>query len=661
MIFLSFFLFSNMVFADNEWGSGGGPGVAGPGGDDSGNTNFDCYTIARCPRWIKVTQDTYRQLVDEDGTVLRAAPAGSYTMPKCLTDEYIVIAGNQRKDGSLQIRNFWPKSNINPNKMTYQYTSEATSINKDDITQHVDWDATEASTFMGQTVPGKDYTFGDLLRTVVEESGLDVQEIAAFCSSMISPTYFSSSKVSVDGTVVADTGIAKEQTTKESSVLYKRTDGTSISFSHDIFADGEEEGVSWSVGKSFKKNGSNISFSGGTGGTTSGTADITEPFSGHDEATFISTTSPQYEDTYQKDLSLAANYTLCESMAVDDTSDYLSKACAKINVPYNFINTASISLGNINIFAGEKINISVDGKVNVNKRTNNTVGGTYATRVDRAKIKVVSYLSSTDDSSMSAREISGDSICVTGRTCDDIINKTNQTLNATGDVNGEEIGLPSLLGSNASVNIYDAPAGTFYCVAVAVYPASSGTDTMMNASGSNTWYLSKPSCKRIAKKPSIQVWGSGLFTAGKITVYNAVKHVVKDKLNDYNATNRRNVVFGSWVEQNIVANGLISMASGAADGLAGGTNRTKSGLNGSYTDSGDQICILSPLTMPNNKCGAMNPGGTSGSMNAPVDREALVARFTNEDDSESYELHDGVCTISGVPSFDTVKTNIYKC
>ncbi len=674
MLFLSFFVFNRTVFAEGEWGTGGGPGAGcttdcGTADTDS-NGYYNCYSIDRCPRWILVTQDTYRAIIKEK----RWHPQNAYSLPECLNDEYVVIAGNQRKNGSIQIKNFVPEEGaVRPYKSRYIYTSEATSVTSVSNKTIGNWNISDydrmKQTFMNRKVTGEDYTYYDLLQTVVTLSGEKEENIVAFCKSMVTPdpTYFSSSKVSINGTVIADTGIVKEQTTRSSSDKYTRTDETTIAFTHDIYADMEEEGVSWSVGKSFKKGGTAITLTGGTGGTTSGTANITTAFTGHDDATFISTTSPQYSDTYVKNLTLASTYELCESMAVDDTSSFLSKACANLKVPYNFSNTATISLGNVNIFAGEKANISTDGKVKVNKRKNDTTGGTYATRVDDAKLKVVSYLSSSNESDASAKEVTSDDICsgLEKTDCNTIITKTGKTLNADNNSNGEEMELSALLGSSSSVNIYDAPAGTYYCVALAVYPASSGNDTMMDKTGSNTWYISKPSCKKIAKKPSIQVWGSGMYTAGKVAVSNATKFVVKDVMNDYAATGNENVIFGSWVEHNILANGLVNLASGAADGLAGGVqNRTQGGLNGSYSSSaGDQTCIISPLTMPNSKCntGSGNiPGGSSGSISAPVDKDALIARFTEDDGSGNYTVHSS-CALTHVPSFDTYKTHVYDC
>ena len=662
---LSILAINSLVFADGaEWGTGGGNGSTSGSGNPNNDSYFNCYTIDRCPRWIKVTQEVYQTIIKEK----RWHPDGSYTLPDCSDDEYVIIVGNQRNDGSLQIKNFVPeKSAVVPYKSRFTYTSEATSIYKSGITNHTVSGTSDEDrmkkTFMGDKVEGKDYTYYDLLNEIIELSGEKAENIVTFCSSMVESDYYASSKVSVNGSVVANTGIVSEQTSKESSNIYVDTGKTAIKFTHDIYADGEEENVSWSVGKAFKRGSGSISLSGGSGGTTSGTANITTPFTGHDKAKFISTTSPQYEDAYDNKLNLAATYELCESMAVDNTESFLSKVCANIKVPYNFINTASINLGDIMVFAGETVNISINGKVKVNKRKNNEVNKTYATKVNHASIKVVSYLSSSNDTGTDGKEVSGDDICAAiGRTCDNIIDRTDLTLNASENLNGEEKELSSILGSHATtVNVYDAPAGTYYCVAVAVYPASSGSDKMMNSSGSETWYVSSPSCKKIAKKPSIQIWGSGLFTAGDIVVSNAVKHVVKDHLNDYNATNRQHIVFGSWVEQNIVANGLVNIASGASDGLAGDTGRTFNGLNGSYSGSNiNQICILSPLTMPNYKCGAMNPGGTSGSMSAPTDKEALLDRFADEDSSR-YELHNGVCTLSSAPSFDEKKTHIYRC
>ena len=487
--------------------------------------------------------------------------------------------------------------------------------------------------------------------------------------------YFSSSKVTVNGSTVAETGIEIEQTTKESDDVYVRTDQTTIGFTHNIYADHKSENANWEVKKEFKKDDKSVSFTGGSGGETSGTANITNSFSGHDKAKFISETSPQYSDTYKKALDLVATYKLCESIAVNDTSSFLTKVCANIKVPYNFRNTASISLNSENIYAGEATNISLNGKVKVNKRKNDTTNGTYATRVNEAKLIVVSFLSNSDDGSLGASESASDDICgAIDRDCDNIVTKTGLSFNSGGNVDGEEIALSSLLGNATTANVYDAPAGSYYCVAVAVYPASSGNDKMMDASGSDSWYISAPSCSKIAKKPTLQVWGSGMYTSGNVATPYAVKHIVDGELNDdpFSATAKDNIIFSSWVEQNIVANGLVSMASGAATGSAGNfnntNNRTYNGLSGSYygSDSGDAFCVVSPLTMPNNKCSSgAKPGGNSNSMNPSEEKEALLSAFTDEDsETGNYEVHSGVCSLGNINPdtlFSEKKTHVYKC
>ena len=342
-------------------------------------------------------------------------------------------------------------------------------------------------------------------------------------------------------------------------------------------------------------------------------------------------------------------------------SDY-----ALVKVPYNFINTASIKLKDNTVFAGEKSTID-SLTVNVLQRNNSTTQGTYATNANGVKIKVISYLSTSNTGSAMNDVGSGKNydICslLSGyEACNEVGSRDNITLNSSGKMEGSTDSVTPTAGK--TFNVYDASAGKYYCVVLAVYPASSGSDTMMDTSGSNSWYVSAPSCAVIAKKPSMQVWGSGLYTANKIVVNNAKKYVVNDKLNDFSGTASSHVVFGTWVEENIVASGLVNITSGASAGLAGSTVKTYDGLNGYYNSANNNntFCIMSPLTMPNNKCSnASSTGGSSNSMSAPVDKAALISRFTEGDGDGKYELHSGVCSLSAAPSFDTIKTHVYKC
>ncbi|MBQ3474169.1 hypothetical protein IJH24_01960 [Candidatus Saccharibacteria bacterium] len=335
---------------------------------------------------------------------------------------------------------------------------------------------------------------------------------------------------------------------------------------------------------------------------------------------------------------------------------------ADVLVPYNFNNTASIEIKDSVVYAGETTSFS-SLAVHVGTRTNEVTKGDYATKVSGAKIKIISYASRTDHGNEKTN-VKSSNICdviegsISGY-CHQLVYKTGLTLNST----NEKEGATTEISNSTSYNVYDLPAGNYYCVVLAVYPASSGIDTMMETTGSDSWYVSAPSCVKIAKKPNLQVWGSGMFSNGSVTTPYAEKRIVNGYW-DYNTTSKQNITFGSWVEQNIVTNGLVSMASGASDGLAGKTARTYNGTsNGSFSNNINQLCILSPLTMPNSKCStAMGPGGSTNSMGSPNDKSALIARFTTNDSSEDFELHN-TCTLNGAPSLgpDDVKTHVYKC
>ncbi len=333
------------------------------------------------------------------------------------------------------------------------------------------------------------------------------------------------------------------------------------------------------------------------------------------------------------------------------------KSSASVKVPYNFINTATISLSSTYVYAGEIATIG-SSDVQIRTKNNGTTGGIYATQVDDAKVKFVAYLSSSNSGSVKEGVGSGkdynicNALSGTYEICNELNGADNNTLNASGALGlgtapktkVASASLTSILGSN--YNVYDATAGKYYCVVAAVYPYTSGSDTNMNASGSNNWYVSAPSCAVIAKKPSLQVWGNGLYTAGKVDTASAEKRVINGFV-EFTAQNASNTtIFGSWVETNVIANGQITgLASGAATGFPGSTTRTSIGLGGSKEGSTRRFCAYrSPLTMPNASCIGGNGipginwstiGVSNAKMNKPVDRDELISRFMNEDNIEN--------------------------
>lgn len=324
---------------------------------------------------------------------------------------------------------------------------------------------------------------------------------------------------------------------------------------------------------------------------------------------------------------------------------------ADVLVPYNFKLTASINLSNNHVYAGEKATIA-SANVYTQTKYNNTTKGTYATQADNVKVKFAAYLTSTDDSSKPAQANKGSGrgydICyaLSGyETCDQIGEADGNTMNLNGNPKlGSSEGTNAATDSILSIlsseyNVYDATAGKYYCIVAAVYPYTSGIDTQMGADGNNSWYVSSPSCAIIAKKPSIEVWGSGLYSAGKVSVNTAEKRVIDGFVRFTSRDSENTTIFGSWVETDIVANGQVNgLASGAATGFPGTTNRTLASgsklLSGSKEGDQPNLCkYRSPLTIPS--CGSGLPG-INISSTTPEDRDALIGRFMSDDGTYIY-------------------------
>lgn len=665
MIFLGTLITGCSVFADYEYGTGGG--VVGDGvGNVANDTHYDCYTPTRCPRWILVPHSVYETIKNEKRWIPKDEPnkPSKYNLPDCSRDEYVVIAGNQRADGSLQIWNWYPTTNAPwPLKEWHSYTSVATSL--------TDVKDSRNEGFFNTKPDGVNMTYQQILEEVGHISGKSEGELAVFCTSMVlpsDPVYFSSSAVSVKtakGTTTKSTGIKKVKTEESTVPIYVSPyDKVDVTFSHSIYSDIKSEGVKWWVGKQ-------NSLTGGSGGTPNGTANITSTLANQSSgAKFVSSKSPLYKDTYDdKKFTLGSTYTPCQSMAVKENT-VLTKVCTTIKVPYNFINTASINLDNTDLFAGEKVNFSGSGNVTVTARQNNTVGKKYATTVKNAQVKLVTFFTGSETNT-SSKAVDDGTICraidnYNNGSCQEKILKKNAGDSGKINLNVSNggttsIGLSSIGNTNISRIIPDVSAGTMFCAVVAVYPASSGTDTQMDPAGNKKWYVSKASCKKIQKKPNIQIWGSGIFVNGAVSDSNAEKYAVSGQ-----DLGGKNIVFGSWVEQNIVINKKTTLASGAALGEAGTfLNRTRNGLAGSYntvlSSSSGGMCILSPLTMPNKNCSGTNLPGGGTNMTAPDDMRNFIERFARDDGEDGAYAKHKSCSIAALPDFNQIKTHIYEC
>ncbi len=268
-----------------------------------------------------------------------------------------------------------------------------------------------------------------------------------------------------------------------------------------------------------------------------------------------------------------------------------------VYVPYNFTNTATVSIKNSYAYAGETITIR-SSDITVHQKNNNTTQGTYATQVDSAKSKLIGYLSSSSGGS-EIPDHGSSNICsaVSGRVkdglCHELNSYTGETYNEDANMSGST---DELQFSGQSYNVYDAKAGDYYCVVVAVYPHTSGSDTNLSVKGNDKWYVSAPSCKIIAKRPSFQVWGGSVYSNKSIQTSIAQKNNLKS-IYGYTITGKGNTtIFGSWAEQSIVANGIAKgIASGAATG-----NLSSAPYGGSKEGTGVNYCTYRvPLSFAN--------------------------------------------------------------
>lgn len=335
-------------------------------------------------------------------------------------------------------------------------------------------------------------------------------------------------------------------------------------------------------------------------------------------------------DVYEIIFSKKGTYKFCESISVPN-GFYLTTVCAIVHVDdsYNFENEASANIVSDVIYAGETTNVETE--VKVKSRQNERLGIRYVTSVDDAEVRLITFVSDGDQSGRGSSIVKsyGADLCNTfgGVMCD-----LNKDFAFKGRLN-EELEDPGIeknlvVGQSGNVNVYDASAGRYYCVATAVYPYIT-TDTDVAIDGKApwvvkpddySWYVSRPDCKKIGKKPSLQVWGAGMYTAGDIALNNAEKRVVNG-IYGFTLKNQSNTtVFGTWVEQNILANGIVNTASGAATGRKDGE------LGGSKEGKNLSVCIRSPLTMPNKNCSPIvKPGG--GSFARPEGKGKLIDKL----------------------------------
>ena len=322
---------------------------------------------------------------------------------------------------------------------------------------------------------------------------------------------------------------------------------------------------------------------------------------------------------------------------------------AKVIVPYNYITRASIDTGNGIVYAGEtmpgkKVNITV------NKRQNNTVGDEYATKTVESTVRLfMFYTTNGNQNEGSDREVGGSNVNPCGyygglgyTSCVELQPESGKSnsgfiFNKNSSTNGSNETVDVF---ENSYNVPDLRAGSKVCMGVSVYPAAS-TDT--EPSNGNT-FISRAYCRIVAKKPSFQVWGGSLYSAGNISANGATKYTI-DGVYAYNPIHQSHapsITYGSWVEQSIMSNGtVVGVYSGAATGY-GATNLQVTNANPGGSSTSD-LCNLSRLTFANVNCainsvGNFGAAGTSTATKTSIKQE-YATKASNKDADRNSDIN----------------------
>ncbi|MBR6505829.1 hypothetical protein IKT18_03285 [Candidatus Saccharibacteria bacterium] len=304
------------------------------------------------------------------------------------------------------------------------------------------------------------------------------------------------------------------------------------------------------------------------------------------------------------------------SETIDDAEQKQLRSKTFLKIPYNFVNESGFKIDRTTtehdpVYSGETLVVS-GTFVTVGTKENSVVESTYATKVDGARVVLIAYVSEEDQVSGEDEAVvttvasaggGGDDLCnfvsdaiVYSGFCE-TVNEAAGTLTVPAGMtdfgfthgNNED---GTIMGTafNGTYDVFDARAGDWFCMTLGVYPATSGEPKNMEAKGDDSWLLYTPKCIQIAKKPSFQVWGSGLYSAAKESATRGVSIStnVSEKNNIYKVhvyTSKSNnaTIFGSWVEENVTTLGSVQwLASGA--GLGKNDKETKGGYSAASMD-----------------------------------------------------------------------------
>ncbi len=296
---------------------------------------------------------------------------------------------------------------------------------------------------------------------------------------------------------------------------------------------------------------------------------------------------------------------------------------AEIRIPYNFINTTTLGLDRSTVFSGEEIAVTTSSYT-VGTKSNSLTERTYATMVRGAQVKLYAYVTSSNQDGQSG--ITGSFGCgsLGDKQCSEV-NSYSGTLNSSGNLSGETQSL-----FTGTYNSFDAAAGDYLCFALGVYPATSGSDDNLEASGDGQWYATRR-CAIIAKKPSFTVYGGDFYTAGNVSTNISKKRNVYGIYGYSKGGTSNTTVYGSWDELGVTALGVVNgFASGAGSGLTSENGRrsgSREGGNVSFCTNRTTLSIAnfsSSSALSSYVCPYAELTGNAGIASNTTNRKALV-------------------------------------
>ncbi len=269
---------------------------------------------------------------------------------------------------------------------------------------------------------------------------------------------------------------------------------------------------------------------------------------------------------------------------IDFDISYGAEAESRVRVPYNYIIMPSIVAPDGPIYAGEMMDSIKSVSADVLPKWNDATNGSYATIVPSVKAQIIAFVANNDMSGSGATT-AGDNLCdyVSGgkanKQCAKLSENTGgQVLNFQGNITGST-GETLLDLSKSGFYAFDTNAGDYICFAVGVYPHTSGESTnYTDKKGDHTWYLSNASCRIVAKKPTFQVHGGGLYSGKDIKVETAPKgNLYPDYIKSYTngGITSEPKLFTSWVEQNLVLKTDATTSTLASGNATAGGGKTK--------------------------------------------------------------------------------------